>query len=298
MDWETIVFEKGVEVHFAEGSWSFSPHDSRHLGSLQECLAALSPLRPLLLRRRNPEEVKFNVIARSDGRRIMEFAVSELRRTGLTERNVAHVHGIFHNVSGALYHFHEMAEAYARITSEHALDSARVGGADISGRAGDPGVYFEFEAFVSSIRRAYDSMRYTLWQRYEEGSGSVPRSLEALLNRSRNLPENLRARLSTSWANFGVPITAYRDCLHHYVPLTEYGAPLLLKREHLGAWTLLARVPDNPAARAARLFTFERGLDALTYSYDCLDEVINMATIAAESLGSNAMAPLDEQSGT
>jgi hypothetical protein len=292
MEWETVVFEKGVEVRFDRGMWSVPPHVTMNLGTLQECIAVLRPLRPLLFRHRRSDDSSFRVIARADGRRIMELAVSQLDFAGLNETNVANVHNVAHNVRGALYHFHEMAEAYARITNAHARYSASVGGADVAMLAGDAAVYFEFEAFVSSIRRAYDSMRYALWQKYEPSAGSVPRSLKAALQALRSLPVELHARLSDSWTRFGVPITDYRDCLHHYVPLAMPGAPLLLVRGHLGVWTLLARLPDNPSAKAARLFTFKLDIDALTFAYECLDEIITIATLAAESVGSDAMVPL------
>lgn len=48
--------------------------------------------------------------------------------------------------------------------------------------------YYEFEALVTSVRRAYDSARYILWKEFHTGKGSTPSSFCDTLKLCKSIP--------------------------------------------------------------------------------------------------------------
>jgi hypothetical protein len=105
--------------------------------------------------------------------------------------------------------------------------------------------------------------------------------LEALLNTRTNVPHTLHEQLTASWKKYGVPLTHYRDCIHHYVPVDFALASALMRRHSCSAWTTMIRIPDNPETRSKKNFSFNQNRDALTYSWEIADEILaaSMATM-------------------
>ena len=77
----------------------------------------------------------------------------------------------------------------------------------------------------------------------------------------------VREDLQNSWERWGVLLTSYRDCVHHYVPLDFGLTTISVHDEGHGVWSASARIPDNPEARSKKNFKFQRGRDALTYGW-------------------------------
>jgi hypothetical protein len=97
------------------------------------------------------------------------------------------------------------------------------------------------------------------------------------------IPQHLHEQLRASWETYGVLLTHYRDCIHHYVPVDFGLASAFMRRHPSHAWTTTMRIPDNPETRSKKQFSFALGRDALTYAWEISDEVlgVTMATVAA-----------------
>ena len=76
-----------------------------------------------------------------------------------------------------------------------------------------------------------------------------------------------------SWNEWGERLTAYRDCMQHYVPV-DFGLATVSMKEVLpGVWSASARIPDNPEARSKSAFKFQGRLDALSFAWQVSVEV-------------------------
>ena len=121
-----------------------------------------------------------------------------------------------------------------------------------------PEPYYEFDALLAAARRAYDSCRYLLWPSFGPGESSVSRSFEKALPLCTNLDPAVRDDLQRSWNTCGSSLTAYRDCIQHYIPVDFGLATVSLQQEFPGIWTAWARIPDNPGTRSKTNFTFKK----------------------------------------
>ena len=270
----------------AGGTWRAPNAPSVSYSSLQDAPNAMSPLRVVSVTKRinNGDDRKF--LLRSDSNRIYAIHVSDLINRPFTAHLIFPAHQLAYLVGGVAYHCERIADLYAEIGvqfSKFLQIDPDFGRSGIANLQFQPEPYYEFDALIGSAKRSYDSTRYLLWHKFGKG-GSVPRSLEALLDSPLALPEQLRHRLTNSWANFGKPVTHYRDCIHHYVTV-DFGLATASMRRHASkAWMTIMRIPDNPEARSKRNFTFARGLDALTYAWELADEVLSIAEIVVEAV--------------
>jgi len=192
--------------------------------------------------------------------------------------------GVFFLVSSSLYHLKQLAWSYTNV-----LDSFRLGPPEILEAprvvmAADE-AHFEFEALVSEIVRLLDMTRYPLWRRYGT-AGSVPTSFGRTCARCTNLPQWLRSTLDHALTDPYATAKAYRDCLHHYVDVSSSSHAYA---HHVAGVThgLIVRVPDNPEARSAARFTFERDLDALRLAWGLVSNAV--AVVAHIIAGLTAM---------
>jgi hypothetical protein len=85
--------------------------------------------------------------------------------------------------------------------------------------------------------------------------------------------------LETSWELYGEKMTAYRDCIQHYVPVTFGIQTASMERVAGDIWSVRLRLPDNPERKSQPAFKFEKNLDALTYGWELANEVMNVATV-------------------
>ncbi len=192
-------------------------------------------------------------------------------------------------VLGALvYHCQELALQYSSICD------AAVGFSQIFSMKdktmtcqGQSEAYYEFDALITAARRTYDALRYIIWPVFGTG-GSMPRNFPKTLELCGNLSEKLRVRLFNSWETHGTKLTAYRDCIQHYVPISFGIETATLNQVNGGTWSLLLRIPDNPEAKSQRDFQFELGLDALTYGWELTNELIDISTEVIATIPGNA----------
>lgn len=284
----SVVLERGVSLRFVTQRWHFQSGAAiggDGYGSLPEALAALAPLQVIVIAHEYGSGAARPLLLRTDGRTYYGIKVSGLMQRPLDAAAFFPLQNLTYLLEGANYHCIRLAGLYSAIAAEYYRIQQIPGmgvssGTGIFGNQTEP--YHEFEALISVARRTYDTMRFLLWNRF--GKGTVPRSLEALLSAESKLPEGLRDRLQTSWDRYGLHLTAYRDCIQHYVPVDFRMASAFMRRHDSGAWTTTMRIPDNPEARSQRRFTFAKELDALNFGWRIADEVLGVVTFVVESI--------------
>lgn len=185
-------------------------------------------------------------------------------------------------LGGTIYHLKRLAELYSEISQQYSdgVKIHNVGQASDKSEqfwAGNRGApFYEVEAFITSVRRTYDSMRYVIWHGFGENKDSVPANYLTTIERHNKLPEPIKARLMGSWNRFGLKATAYRDCIQHYVPISNGWSMVRMDRLKGGVWLCSVLLPDNPEARSTTKFTYDLEIDALTYSWDLAHEMLSL----------------------
>lgn len=235
----------------------------------------------------------FTDLLRNDGRTSFSLSISDLMNRPLSADSIYPVHSLSYLVGAVSYHCQRLAELYVQITSTFTRIFQIPGNLDTSdfqlfGYQQEP--YYEFDSLIGAARRAFDSMRVPLWQRFGAGRGSMPRSLASLLGSSLPLPERLRDQLNQTWQQVGVPLTEYRDCIHHYVPVDFAAASAQMRRLPVDLWTTKILIPDNPGVRSKKQFTFTRRIDALEYSYGVANELLDLAVEVVNATIPNSAA--------
>ena len=241
-----------------------------------------------------------------DGRHLLNVQLSELTvPEGLPEATyvglLRHAMNAQYTAGAVLYHCQELALKYAQVRNDAIRIRQRL---PIEGKffsfQGQSAPYYEVEELITASRRAYDSLRYILWKTFGTDDRSIPSNFAKTLAACTKMPDSLRASLEASWLSFGTTMTAYRDCIQHYAPVT-FGIETASLEELAGdAWSVRIRLPDNPGARSQNAFTFAAGLDALTYGWELANEVFRVATQVFASISTQAVPtadPATEQDG-
>ena len=143
--------------------------------------------------------------------------------------------------------------------------------------------YYEFDALLAAARRAYDSCRYVLWNRFGPSGANIKRSLKEALPFCTKLDPAVHGDLQHSWDTCGSLLTSYRDCIQHYVPIDPAFLSVTLQQELPGIWTAWARIPDNPDDRSKNRFTFKKQLDALTYGWETANEALRVLEVVIDA---------------
>jgi hypothetical protein len=182
-------------------------------------------------------------------------------------------------VLGAVdYHCTRLAETYCETATHFATSVARRLSitSNVTNLGGLGNEYYEFDALVTAIRRAYDALRHILW-RFFGTKSPVPRSFPKTFPVCPKLPRALRQRCDESWTQVGIPVTHYRDCIQHYCPV-DYGMSYVqMTRVADRLWTTHVPIPDNPRAKSRQKFTFGENLDALTFSWEAATEILGLS---------------------
>ena len=282
------VLEHGVELRSANEGWTVSSAPAGagiNFKSLSEAVAAHSPFRPVLVTEKRNFGGDLTLLLRCDAKELFGVCISDLMNRPLAPDTVYPVYHLSYLLGAVGYHCQRLAEIYADI-ARHYCQITQIpghGDNDVATFGYQTEPYYEFEALIGAARRTYDSARYVLWRRFGSKKSSAPRSLERLLKAPTNMPDTLHQRLARSWQNFGVPLTNYRDCIHHYVPVDFGLASAFMRRHSSRAWTTTIRIPDNPEVRSKNQFTFALDRDALTYAWELADEVLTVTMAVVEA---------------
>lgn len=278
-----LVLEHGIELRNSPEGWRLPTCPERapmQAPSLEQLILPFAPLRAVLATMRLSAGTDRAFILRAGTGQPIGIATSTLTQGPLDPGMLMPNYHVAYLLGAVEYHCERMADFYAQI-AERYYAIELIPGCPPRNDTGifgfQTGPYYEFDSLLGAAKRAYDSLRFVLWKRFGSTKGDTPRSLEALLRTSIPLPTRLRARLEESWAAWGVPVTEYRDCVHHYVPVDFGMASAFMRRHSTGAWTTMMRIPDNPKARSTRKFTYTRNLDALSYGWLVAEELIGLA---------------------
>lgn len=268
---ERVIFDGGVALHRAKGGFHTHVNSKGGPVPVQPSQLVSAGLRPLLAIIRLPADVPATVLLDAAGRGVRRFSAM-----GLFERHGFHAFDLEYLSAALVYHLEALARHYETIRDRF-REITLIPGASVSKEANyqnQPEPYFEFDAVITAARRAYNSCRYLLWQRWGPSTYfPLPNSFSRTVTLCERLDSNLRDDLTASWDHCGTKLTAYRDCMQHYVPV-NFGLATVSMREVLpGVWSASARIPDNPEARSKTAFRFQCRLDALSFAWQVAVEV-------------------------
>jgi hypothetical protein len=182
-------------------------------------------------------------------------------------------------IAGSLvYHCQELALLYSTICDTGwALRQSQPIDGDAFTFQDVSEAYYETEALITAARRTYDALRYILWKGFGSGGRGIPNNFPTTLRVCDKLPRSLRESLEGSWSCYGKQLTAYRDCIQHYVPVTSDLQHASFRRVDGNLWSVRVQLPDNPRVKSQSSFTFANNVDALTYGWELANEVITQA---------------------
>src|SRR5258705_2977663 len=122
-------------------------------------------------------------------------------------------------VLATLYHMNRLVDNYVRITQQ--FERLFPNRTARPGNTADPRVFYEIDAFLGAARRVYESLIRVLWKHYYPGAPDRWSSIRIAVDSIDKVPPLFAAELRQSWTTFGVKLADYRDCVTHYVPLTN-----------------------------------------------------------------------------
>ncbi len=279
-----VVYEFGLEVVSTSDGWVISSGEPgrRQLFANPASVTGAVRLLPCLITERLASGQERSLLLRSDAKTPFGLGVTELFTGDLEPSMIWHAYHIGYLVGAVAYHCERLAELYAAICRQFVAFGGKTIKSDHTTFGYQMEPYYEFDSAVTAARRAYDVSRYLLWRRFG-GGGSTPSSFAKRLGACARLPDDLKARLDTSWREVGERITEYRDCLQHYVPIDFGLASASMEKRDGGFWSVRIRIPDNPETRSKEAFTYGRDLDALGYCRSVAEELLTIMSLVIDS---------------
>ena len=193
-------------------------------------------------------------------------------------------HDVRYCLQSALYHLNRIIDMYVdvcRLFEKHQADAIR-------GNTCDPPIYFEVDGFLGDARRVYELIRKVLWKHYPTPGTSRWRGIRETMNDpSKVFPTHFAQLLEQSWTRFGEKLTAYRDCISHYVPLTDNAT--CWTHRYDDRWGATVPLPSNPESKSRAAFDNVQGngIDALGY---CHGVAVHMVGLCEELMALPAVA--------
>ena len=216
------------------------------------------------------------------------LAIVDLKEHSLNERAVhlARVNGPCYSadyyeegdlryfVLATLYHLNRLIDLYVRLT--RLFEHIHPPGTAIRGNTSDPRVFYEIDAFLGAARRVYESIRKVLWKHYH-GRGTTGRwsSIRKVVNSPDKIPASFATSLQQSWQSVGEELTAYRDCVAHYDPLTDGGTTCWM-HWYGNRWGMTVKLPSNPYEQSRLAFDFASGPEALSYCHSVACHLVEL----------------------
>lgn len=202
------------------------------------------------------------------------------RATHLAEVNGPHYqadyfeeHDLRYCVLATLYHMNRLVDLYVWNTQLferiHPFGTARCG------NIGDPRVFYEIDAFLGAARRVYEAIIQVLWKHYYPRTSGRWRSIRSAVNSLDNVPPLFATELQQSWNTFGEQLADYRDCVAHYVPLTDGNTTCWM--DWFGnRWGMSVKLPANPDKKSRKAFDFNSGPEALSYCHTGVSHLVRL----------------------
>jgi len=297
-----ILYEKGVEIHRQpDGHWYYSSAagEDRPVNEISPAgVQSVLGLRPIVLEAVAgamhgitlllPGEENIDEILMSDGPafftlppdRWFDIRIQELFGKML-EANIrtTSAEKVTYILKAVSYHCKELAKSYSLICRDfkNMPHSPSENESDKVFFSANYSPWFEFDALVTAVRRAYDSTSPILWSTFGD-KVNCPGSFYETYPKCRRLPHNLKERLERSWKEDGVKITSYRNNVQHYATLDFGMASAEMTKLDDVLWTTQVFIPDNPAAKARDKFEFNNRQDALSYGWRISCEVLDVTS--------------------
>ena len=168
---ERVIFDGGVTLHRAQGGFVTHPGSKGGPVSVDLSQVADAGLRPLLAILRLPANLSVPVLLDADAKGVRRFSA-----TALFERHGFHAFDLEYLSTALVYHLDALARHY-EVIRDRFREIILIPGAHQTQEANyshHPEPYFEFDAVITAARRAYDSCRYVLWQRWGPSNSSLP----------------------------------------------------------------------------------------------------------------------------
>ena len=185
-------------------------------------------------------------------------------------------------VHAIVYRLRALAVAYARQAKVYPAcfaDGPEVGRVGENMVAGAQEVSFEAEALITCAIRFVEALIEPFWQRFGDDSPR-PNGWCDALKRCSHCPEPLEARLQKAWRSMK-HLNQYRNYIEHVAPPGGVDPGSTVRRfGDLGDGAGFC-LPDDPRVRDAKQATYKRQVDALSY---CWEEVTNVIGIARDLL--------------
>ncbi len=277
-----IIFERGIEVSTARNSVKIAV-DGLSLLQVFEAIWSMYQVRPVLLTEDFPwlngTTRDRHAVLSLDGKEQLnlkhfglELSKPKSISTFIQAMNVNYLTG------SLLYHCQQLALHYVEISDmNYEMNLIRTIEGNRLNIGGQREAYYEVESLITSARRAYDALRYILWKVFGPGGKDTPSNFIKTVKACDAIPDSLRIQLTNSWESFGVRLTAYRDCIQHYVPVSSNDQSAQMKRLNGDIWLVLLRLPDNPEVKSQQGFKYAGNVDALTYCWELTNEVFKVA---------------------
>ena len=202
------------------------------------------------------------------------------RAVHMAEVNGPHYHADYYEeydlrycVLATLYHMNRLIDLYASITQ--LFERLHPLGTAIRGNTFDPRVFYEIDAFLGAARRVYESIVHVLWKHYHPRTSGRWRSIRSAVNSLDKVPPLFATELQQSWNNFGEKLSAYRDCVAHYTPLTD-GSTTCWMEWYGNRWGMTVKLPANPNKKSRKAFDFNSGPEALSYCHSVASHLVKL----------------------
>lgn len=286
-----IVYEKGVEARLHEdGKWRFSSNPNRNKTVGIKDLKQEYGLNPILIAERfkgwQNQITERTFLLLPGANKLYELEASDLI-SSVPPRFPTYEKGlnIQYIIEAVNYHCKNLVEQYALIARRYSEIIIRFKSEGdrrglFQGRS-EP--YFEFDALVTVIKRAYDSTRYVVWELFGPKNSSIPSSFYRTIQ-SCSIPIELKERLEKSWNTVGEKLTDYRDCIQHYSPIYFGLTSVHMNKIDDGPWSVSVLIPDNPKARSMSKFKFEKNIDALDFGWKSAAEILDISSLILEAI--------------
>ncbi len=181
-------------------------------------------------------------------------------------------------VDAIVYRLRALALAYARQAKVypycHAGDPevGRVGRTTV---AGAEEIAFEVEALITCAIRFVEALRFPYWDRFGDG-GPAPNGWAETLKATPDSPSSVRDLLKAAWERLQ-PLNEYRNYIEHVAPVQGLDPTSEVQwLDDIGAGAAFW-LPDNPRVKVGKQARFEDRIDALSYCWAKVTDVVDVA---------------------
>jgi len=283
-----VIGEFGLTLVPSNGKWVAANADRGQSVVVADpgAFFSSSGLQPILVTEQLGSNSQLDLLLRASNRLSFGLAISDAEQRSFRAFSALYkTVNVIYLLEAVQYHCTRLCLHYSSICATYSsLPFDASGKGDVAIFQGRPEPYFEFDALVTAIRRAYDALRYLVWQFFGPGRGSLPISLYKTIPLCKALPASLADLISTSWKDYGEQITAYRDCVQHYSPIDFGLSSVRMQKREPGVWTVSVLIPDNPSAKSRSGFVYSESRDALRYGWKAADEILRVSSAVLEAI--------------